>query len=164
MKTVDELTPEEFTLPPLHQAARQRDTAKAAALIAAGADVNAADPRNDEGEGGNSPLWYAAQGLPPGGVPIAQLLVEAGADVNLPGEFNMTPLHIACSWGQVEMVRFLHEHGAKIDCKDDYNRTPVELVQADYDAGLATSEKDRAPGWDAWLQNMAAIKAYFEMA
>lgn len=111
MKTVDELSPAEFTLPPLHQAARQRDLQKVQELLNAGANVNEADPRSENGEGGNSPLWYAAQGIPGGGVPVAQLLIDAGAEVNAPGEFDRTPLHMACSWGHCDMVQFLHQHG-----------------------------------------------------
>ena len=162
MKTVEELTPTEFTLLPLHQAARQRDVSKVMSLISEGADVNEADPRSDRGEGGNSPLWYAAQGLPCGGVPVARLLIENGADVNAPGEFGMTPLHMACSWGHPDMAVFLHQHGAALDIKDAYDRTPVELAIADYDQGMATPEKERAPGWDKWLEGMAAITAYFD--
>lgn len=162
MKTVDELDESEFTLPPLHQAARQRDVEKAKSLIASGADVNELDRREASGDGGNSPLWYAAQGLPTGGVAVARLLVQAGADVNAKGEFGMTPLHMACSWGHPDMVVFLHEHGADISAEDDYGRTPIELARADYEEGKRMPEDAQPVGFAPWLEGMATINAYFD--
>lgn len=161
MKTVDELNPEEFTLPPLHQAARQRDVNKAAALIAAGADVNETDARHANGDGGNTPLWYAAQGLPPAGVAVAGLLVEAGAAVNARGEHGMTPLHMACSWGHADIAEFLHRNGASLDIEDDFGRTPPALAQADYEEGKAMPQDTWPTGFENWLHGIAAINSYF---
>lgn len=161
MKKVDDLTPPEFTLPPLHQAARQRDIDKTRQLLDQGLDVNAKDPVLESGDGGNTSLWYAAQGLPTGGVAIAKLLVAAGADINEPGEFNMTALHIACSWGHADMVKFLHAHGADLYAVDHYGRTPAMLTRADYAEGLTTPPEKRLAGWDGWLKGMEKITLYF---
>lgn len=162
MKTVAELTPEEFILPPLHQAARQRDLKALRKFIAEGQAINSKCDRDSKsGEGGNSALWFAAQGLAPGSVPIAAALLEAGADINQAGEFNMTPMHMACSWGHADLVEFLHSHGAKLNLMDDYGRTPVQLAQEDYAEGQATKPNDRPDGFEGWLNGMAKINAYF---
>ena len=163
MKTVDELDESEFTLPPLHQAARQRDLEKTKFLIASGANVNELDKRDLNGDGGNSPLWYAAQGAPAGGVAIAQLLIQAGAKVNAQGEFGMTPLHMACSWGHPDMVVFLHKHGADLDLKDDYGRTPASLARADYEEGKSTPTGTAPIGFETWLEGMASINDYLTL-
>lgn len=161
MKKLHELGPEEFTLPPLHQAARQRDVEAVRALLTVWHDVNALDERLENGDGGNTPLWYAAQGLPGGGVPVAQLLLADGADINYPGEHGMTPLHMACSWGHADMVRYLCENGARQDLTDRWGRTPAALAQADYAEAQAAPATDRPAGWHAWLAGMAEIVAYF---
>ncbi len=135
---------------------------KAQSLIANGANVNEVDKREANGDGGNSPLWYAAQGLSGGGVSVAQLLVQAGADVNAKGEFGMTPLHMACSWGHPDMVTFLYEHGADLSAKDDYGRTPVALARADYEEGKSTANPPQPDSFTTWLEGMATINRYFE--
>ncbi|RYX81147.1 ankyrin repeat domain-containing protein [bacterium] len=162
MKTIEVPIQSEFMLPPLHQAARQRDVKKVRSLLAEGADINELNTREANGEGGNPPLWFAAQGLPAGGVAIAQLLIESGADANTKGEFGMTPLHIACSWGHPDMVIFLHQNGADLDIKDDYGRTPVSLARADYEEAKAAPNHTQPIGCTLWLEGMAEINRYFD--
>jgi hypothetical protein len=68
------------------------------AFIARGADVN------HRGEGGGSPLhWAAARGL----VDIAELLLAHGARVNARDDDGETPLDIARKRGHGEMVVLL---------------------------------------------------------
>jgi ankyrin repeat protein len=43
---------------------------------------------------------------------IADLLIENGADVNIPDKFGLTPLHIAAMRGNVALVRLLVQSGA----------------------------------------------------
>ena len=53
-----------------------------------------------------------------GHVEIVKLLVaEFGADVNLKDN-HATPLHRACSSGNLDIIKFLIEHGADVSAKD----------------------------------------------
>jgi ankyrin repeat protein len=162
MKKLRELPPEEFVLPPLHQAARQRDVEAAKELLAQGHDPNLLDERKPDGDGGNPPLWYAAQGLPNQGVPVADILVQAGANINEQGEHGMSALHMACSWGHADMVKFLCESGASLDVRDKWGRTPKELALADYREAQSSSQDNQPEGWDVWFSGMTEIVAYFE--
>jgi hypothetical protein len=44
----------------------------------------------------------------------AKLLIEAGIDIHQPGDLGHTPLHEACVWGNMEVVRMLVERGADV--------------------------------------------------
>lgn len=53
---------------------------------------------------GRTPLHYAASS---GFVPIAQLLLKAGANLNQKSAAKETPLMRACLFGELEMISFL---------------------------------------------------------
>jgi ankyrin repeat protein len=61
---------------------------------------------------GDSPLHAA---LWAGDDEAARALVDAGADVNAPGEMSETPLHVAVAQGNTAMARHLLDHGADWD-------------------------------------------------
>lgn len=50
------------------------------------------------------------------------LIIESVHDRN---DFQDTPLHTVCSWGDIESVRKLIESGADIDAKGDQGATPI---------------------------------------
>ena len=113
------------------------DTAKAAALIDGGADVNGKDANgtyplllacgyenNDEmirmlldkgadpnifGPNGNTPLGLATRRS----FTAVKMLVEKGADVNAKHEKGKTALWWAQKMEEPEIIEFLKEHGAK---------------------------------------------------
>ena len=113
------------------------DTAKAAALIDGGVDVNTADGKgtyplilacsykdNDEmiklllekganpnvsGPKGETPLGFAAKYS----LKAVQMLVEKGADVNAKDEAGFTALRWAQKMEQSKIVEFLKKNGAK---------------------------------------------------
>jgi ankyrin repeat protein len=82
--------------------------ATVAALVAAGADVNArfAGPHTE------TPLHWAASS---DDVEVLDALLEAGADIEAPGAVigGSTPLADACAFGQWRSARRLVEHGAR---------------------------------------------------
>eukprot|EP00823_Brevimastigomonas_motovehiculus_P004852 TRINITY_DN3313_c0_g1_i1.p1 TRINITY_DN3313_c0_g1~~TRINITY_DN3313_c0_g1_i1.p1 ORF type:complete len:375 (-),score=56.17 TRINITY_DN3313_c0_g1_i1:9-1133(-) len=76
-----------------------------------------------------TPLHFAALG---GSVPIMQMLVSRGANVNqLTNRDNCgthncwTPLHFASDEGHLEAVQFLYSSGARVDQVDREGETPL---------------------------------------
>lgn len=57
---------------------------------------------------------------------MVKLLVDHGADVNLQGFRNFTPIRVAAQNGHLEIVKYLAEHGADIDFKAMDGATPLE--------------------------------------
>jgi len=59
---------------------------------------------------GDNPLHYAVIG---GNLRAVQLLIEAGADVNSPGEYGEKPLQLANDFKRTEIALALADAGAK---------------------------------------------------
>jgi ankyrin len=119
---------------PLLFAARAGDLESARALIAAGADVNEAEPPlplpenadlNEMLPGGNSVLLLASASMsatsgfeytlavkPSGHEELAMFLLNKGADVSKTDTIGTTPLHAAVQTGKLELVKALLAHGA----------------------------------------------------
>jgi len=60
-------------------------------------------------------------------VPLAQHLLELGADKVLADDQGKTPLFMACAKGMSEVVKLLVERGADVNAKDDRGHTPMSL-------------------------------------
>ncbi len=91
----------------IHDAARDGNIEAVKQHITAGTDVNA------KSEWGMSPLHYAVVN---GRKEIAELLIAAGADVNLISDFRFggeTPLDKAIKYKQTEISALLRKHGGK---------------------------------------------------
>lgn len=60
---------------------------------------------------------------------IMVYLIEHGADVNVIGDvgFNcqLSPLHLACSYGFLDVVKLLIEHGADLNIKTNTGLPPI---------------------------------------
>ncbi|HBL98179.1 TPA: hypothetical protein DDZ86_00880 [Candidatus Dependentiae bacterium] len=56
-----------------------------------------------------STLLHHASGI--GSLKLAKLLIAKGADVNASNRYNKTPLRVACSCGQGDMVKLLRKNG-----------------------------------------------------
>ncbi len=88
--------------------------------IAAGSDLNARDPF-----GGSSPLITAAVfGKPE----MAEILLDAGADINFQNNDGSTALISAAFFGRPEIVQLLLERGADKSIKNKYGTTAYENV------------------------------------
>jgi len=64
---------------------------------------------------------------------IAQLLIDAGADVNAKGDVGWTPLHNAVNFGHpsaTEVIKLLIAKGADVNEKNDHGETPLDWAKA----------------------------------
>jgi ankyrin repeat protein len=110
----------------LHVAAEFGHPEAAALLLDRRADVNARATVDEKGVGGQTPLFHAVTRYDDGGLRVAQLLIERGADLTvrakLPGDYERpgdivecTPLGYALLFGgasQRRTVTLLRERGA----------------------------------------------------
>ena len=115
---------------PLHLAAAGLQDAVSETLLRRGASVGAINRR------GASALHYACDPRPRCGVwhPSKQrrvigLLIDAGADVNLPDSGGVTPLHRAVRARGADAVRELLARGARVDARlKNGGSTPLHLA------------------------------------
>jgi hypothetical protein len=85
-------------------------------MLAAGADPNVCPPNDD-----TVPIFYALHKGPK----MVRLLIEHGADVNISGRGDATPLAKAESRGQHEVAAVLRAAGARIRvANDEYEMDP----------------------------------------
>jgi len=110
----------------LHVAAEYGSLEAAALLLDRGADVNARATFDEAGVGGQMAIFHAVTQFDDGGLPVAQLLIERGANlavrVKLPGDYERpgeivecTALGYALLFGgprQRRTVTLLRERGA----------------------------------------------------
>ena len=105
---------------PLIDAVIAGDEAALGQLLADGVDPNM------HGEvGGDTGLHLAAFKR---SVPMATLLLEAGADPNIRRDDGEAPLHIAAQEGEPRMVELLIEHGADLDLENQEGMTPLAVA------------------------------------
>jgi len=111
----------------LHVAAEFQNVDAAALLLDRGADVNARATVNEQGVGGQTPIFHSATQFSDNGLPVTRLLVERGADLAVrakvrghyerAGEFvDCTVLGYALHLEEVtqkpKTIAFLRQHGA----------------------------------------------------
>jgi hypothetical protein len=148
----------------LANAVERGDVEEAAKLIAAGADVNQSDSYKQS-------LVMRASTRPE----MIRLLAGAGADVNAPNQWKMTPLIVAAEQGSMDSVRALIDSGAKVNARNTSGLTALgiaamrghqEIVRYLLDSG-ADAKRDTAdlleyakefPAIQAMIREAAAKK------
>ena len=55
-------------------------------------------------------------------VPVAEILKKHNGKIDPTTKAGYTPLHTACHFGQINMIRFLLEHEAAVDAETKVNR------------------------------------------
>ncbi|XP_069571479.1 cyclin-dependent kinase 4 inhibitor B [Brachyistius frenatus] len=104
----------------LSAAAAKGTTADVRGLLAAGAQVN----------GVNSFGRTALQVMMMGSSPVAQLLLQRGADPNVTdSSTGTTPLHDAARTGFLDTVRLLVQFQADPQARDNANCLPIDLAR-----------------------------------
>ena len=104
---------------PLHDAAQLGSLACLRALLAAGADVDAANSR------GATALFLAAG---KGHEGCVRELLAAGASTGAAEATGMTPLHITAGMGHLGCLRTLLAAGAEVEAADGEGYTPLLLA------------------------------------
>jgi ankyrin repeat protein len=59
---------------------------------------------------------------------IIQELLKSGVNVNTTGEFEQTPLHLAVSCNNLEIVKLLLKFGADSNIVDERNLRPIDYA------------------------------------
>jgi ankyrin repeat protein len=96
--------------------------------------------------GAMTPLQYAARD---GRLASAQLLLDAGANIEQADANGITPLLAAIGNNHPDVARLLIDRGANVNAVDWYGRTPlwtaVEARNMDFDNNTFVNNVDRAP-------------------
>jgi ankyrin repeat protein len=134
----------------LHRAAHRDDTAEGRRLIAAGADVNAA---NDLGV---TPLWEAALN---GSTEFARMLLDKGANPNAALVAGETPLMVAARGGMTDVVALLLAKGANPNARATRGQTALMWAVSQKHPGtvkaLLEGKADVHAVTETWKQMMA---------
>jgi ankyrin repeat protein len=101
---------------PLADAAEKLERSRVRTLLAARADVNAA-----QADGMTALHWAAFQD----DVDLAKMLVRAGANVKAANRYGVTPLSLACTNGNAAMVEMLLKAGADPNAPLPGGETPL---------------------------------------
>jgi ankyrin repeat protein len=111
---------------PLAQAAARNDIAVLRQLLGDGHNV-------DESDSWTALIWAVRSGF----VEATSILLDSGADVNLPGpsgdDWDATPLQHAILARQPAVVRLLLDRGADLNLGGPASRTPLFLAAGDTD-------------------------------
>lgn len=98
-----------------------------------------------------------------GGLEIAKLLVENGADVNArSSDFGQTPLILAMQFEHNELAMYLLDNGTSIDGCDDYGNTQLSWAISANDLAICKELINRCA--DVNIQDVNGYTALFQAA
>jgi len=117
---------------PLHLAGFFGQREAAELRLARGASVSGVSGGAER----NQPLHAALAGACDAG--IVRALVDRGADVDAVAATGVTPLHVAASRGNEELVRFLLASGARPGAKLDDGKTSADIARERGHPAVAT--------------------------
>jgi len=106
----------------LHEAVAKGEYTAALKMVEQGADIEAKDPG-----AGASVLHYAVMR---GRMPVIDVLLSRGADVNSRTRMGTTPLHTAALYARVEVAELLIDAGADVNAVSTSGVTPLAMAEA----------------------------------
>lgn len=111
----------------MHAVDRQLEAA-VTLLIEAGADLDAQVADDSDTSPGLTALMRAASS--PHGAPVVQLLIDAGADVNLARQDGHTALTLSAGYRAPSTTRILLAAGANVEARSDVGHTALNIAAA----------------------------------
>ena len=78
-------------------------------------------------------MVYLCYGISKNNYVAVKELIKRGADVNIPGEFDQTPLHTAVLTGNLDIIKLLLENGADLSQVDERNLTAIDYAKDEKD-------------------------------
>ena len=124
--------PANVGLTPLMWACRNRRDSVVLALLARGASVDATNTSEPGGDGGNTALWFTAQGPAEGTVAIASWLLDRGAQIDRRCEYGSTAFYMAVSWVHLDLVQSLLGRGADPGLRDERGETALDMARRNF--------------------------------
>lgn len=88
-------------------------------------EMELTDP-NQIGIGEDAPIHIACSN---GALDDIEIMVSAGADLNLKGDLGHTPLHEAVRSRKPEVVKRVLELGGDAKIKNEFGETPIDLAE-----------------------------------
>lgn len=104
----------------IHDAAGKGDIAKIRGLLREGVNANSQDNSKR-----TTPLHHAA--MADQDVTI-HVLLQAGANVNVRDNFELTPLHYAATMNHIKIIKILLRAGANVNARDNFELTPLHYA------------------------------------
>ncbi|KAJ5311653.1 hypothetical protein N7476_007513 [Penicillium atrosanguineum] len=98
------------------------DELRSRLITATPEEINARDP-----DIGDSALHYSATNDNPD---IARLLIEHGANMNLPNNYGRTPFHLTALYNSVKVAEVLLDAGTDFETKDQWGESPLNTACA----------------------------------
>ena len=127
----DECTPQDLII----SAAKRHDANGIKQVIETGVSI-------DVIEWGWAPLHWvsthyeeSSKSVPDYIIKATELLIDMGANVNVRGDMNETPLHHVANLGLIETTTVLLQKGASIDVVDKFGWTPLHYAAANGQMG-----------------------------
>lgn len=153
----------------LYKAARASDLKSAKMAL-----IKGANPDGHQNHWNVTALHKAAVRTNDGGLPMMQLLLRAGAEINQVDASNgCTAMHKACEQGLATHVSFLCAHGAHMNVTDHRGWTPLHLaadqghlncvkILVDSSASMRVYDlNDRTPMDIARIRNFSHLVSFF---
>ena len=100
--------------------------------------------------------------LSSGSLDIAELLYQAGADLGIKNDLNMTLLHAASTMNSVDIVRWLFNHTVRDNLQQDSDKASLHLAQVNRHLwqGITVNEAD---DFQCTPLHLASEEGYFEV-
>lgn len=119
---------------PLHDFATGKPQRLPLEILAKRYDINIQDAW------GSTPAYIASKH---NSVSALQKLIELGADLTIADKNGYLPLHIACYYGNNEIIKLMHERGVSLEIQNAHKQDCIDLVFLARDEEKITVEVEK---------------------